>query len=199
MKKTLRLRGTLTITPQSSPHWGPAEHAQETEAFRSSVWLAVQKLIAEEFPGCGVVFAADHVAVCSHCDLVWEELTAEEAADDSTNQDVHSVEGEPVCCFEAIAEFRKERGIPALAEAPVDDPIARRDWLLAEIRKRGGTWTAIRAEEVLHRSPWPSSGRNTARKDLRALSARGALIARDNEITKRRTYTARLLNLRSAA
>jgi hypothetical protein len=53
---------------------------------------------------------------CSHCDLLWEELTAEEAADDSTNQDTHSVEGEPVCCFEAIAEFRIERGIPALAE-----------------------------------------------------------------------------------
>lgn len=80
-----------------------------------------------------------------------------------------------------------------------DPIIARRDWLLAEIRQRGGIWTAIRAEEALHRSPWPTSGRNTARKDLRALAAVGALIARDNEITKRRTYTARVLNLRSAA
>lgn len=51
---------------------------------------------------------------CSHCRLGWEELTAEEAADDSTNQDGHSVEGEPVCCDKAIAEFRTERGIPAL-------------------------------------------------------------------------------------
>ena len=75
----------------------------------------------------------------------------------------------------------------------------RRSWLLSEIRTRGGIWTAIRAEEALRRSPWPSSGRNTARKDLRALAAHGALIAQDNEITKRRTYTARLLNLRSAA
>ncbi|WP_405391111.1 hypothetical protein OG596_26590 [Streptomyces sp. NBC_01102] len=51
---------------------------------------------------------------CSHCHLLWEVLTADEAADDSTNQDEHSVEGEPVCCDKAIAEFRTERSIPAL-------------------------------------------------------------------------------------
>jgi len=77
--------------------------------------------------------------------------------------------------------------------------VARRDWLLAEIRTQRGIWTAIRAEEALHRSPWPSSGRNTARKDLRALAARGVLVALDNEITGRRSYTARVLALRSAA
>ena len=54
---------------------------------------------------------------CSHCRLRWEVLTADEAADDSTNQDAHSVEGEPVCCGPAIAEFRTERGIPQLAGA----------------------------------------------------------------------------------
>jgi hypothetical protein len=54
---------------------------------------------------------------CSHCNLQWEVLTADEAADDSTNQDEHSVEGEPVCCEKAIAEFRAERGIPQLVEA----------------------------------------------------------------------------------
>jgi hypothetical protein len=52
--------------------------------------------------------------VCSFCDLSWEVLTADEAADDSTNQDEHSVEDEPVCCDKAIAEFRTERGIPAV-------------------------------------------------------------------------------------
>lgn len=52
---------------------------------------------------------------CSYCGCGWEVLTADEAADDSTNQDGHSVEGEPVCCFEAITEFRTERGIPQLA------------------------------------------------------------------------------------
>ncbi|MFB6955535.1 hypothetical protein ACFCYB_00510 [Streptomyces sp. NPDC056309] len=54
--------------------------------------------------------------VCSHCDLGWEVLTAEEAADPANQQDEHTVEGEPVCCEKAIAEFRAERGITALAE-----------------------------------------------------------------------------------
>ncbi|RLV66299.1 hypothetical protein STAN_1820 [Streptomyces sp. CBMAI 2042] len=53
------------------------------------------------------------VHTCSHCFLTWEELTAEEAANPSTWIDEHSVEGEPVCCDKAIAEFRTERGIPA--------------------------------------------------------------------------------------
>lgn len=52
------------------------------------------------------------VHVCSHCDMQWEVLTADEAADDSTNVDGHSVEGEPACCGKAIEEFRTERGIP---------------------------------------------------------------------------------------
>ncbi|MER7908248.1 hypothetical protein [Streptomyces sp. NPDC096068] len=72
-------------------------------------------------------------------------------------------------------------------------PEGRRDWLLAEIRQRGGVWTAIRAEEALHRSAWPTSGRNAARKDLRALAARGALTVRDDTETRRRSYTPKLL------
>ncbi|GAQ52122.1 hypothetical protein a10_01903 [Streptomyces acidiscabies] len=54
--------------------------------------------------------------VCSHCGLGWEVLTAEEATDPKCRQDEHSVDGEPVCCEAAIDEFRKEHGIPALAE-----------------------------------------------------------------------------------
>ncbi|WP_354596130.1 hypothetical protein R1Y80_01010 [Streptomyces sp. JL1001] len=61
-----------------------------------------------------VTVACTETHTCSHCGLRWEELTADEAADDSTNQDEHSVEGEPVCCCEAIDAFRTERGIPAL-------------------------------------------------------------------------------------
>lgn len=53
------------------------------------------------------------VHTCSHCFLAWEELTAEEAANTFTRIDEHSVEGEPVCCDKAIAEFRTERGIPS--------------------------------------------------------------------------------------
>lgn len=54
------------------------------------------------------------VHTCSHCFLTWEELTAGEAANTFTRIDEHSVEGEPVCCDKAIAEFRTERGIPAV-------------------------------------------------------------------------------------
>jgi len=54
--------------------------------------------------------------MCSHCGLRWEVLTAEEATDPKYRQDEHSAEGEPVCCVAGVAEFRTERGIPALAE-----------------------------------------------------------------------------------
>ncbi|MCX4969359.1 hypothetical protein OHA98_41780 [Streptomyces sp. NBC_00654] len=64
-----------------------------------------------------VTVTCSETHTCSYCRLRWEVLTADEAADDSTNQDERSVEGEPVCCGEAIAEFRTERGIPQLAEA----------------------------------------------------------------------------------
>ncbi|MFB7589322.1 hypothetical protein [Streptomyces sp. NPDC056169] len=80
------------------------------------------------------------------------------------------------------------------------EPItARRTWLLTEIRRTGGVWTVRRVEAVMHGSPWPTTGRNTSRKDLRALAAHGALVALDDRETGRRTYTAKILNLRSAA
>ncbi|MFE2967493.1 hypothetical protein ACFXKC_28245 [Streptomyces sp. NPDC059340] len=53
---------------------------------------------------------------CSYCGYGWEVLSADDAADVANCVDEHSVEGEPVCCEKAIAEFRSERGIPALAE-----------------------------------------------------------------------------------
>lgn len=53
--------------------------------------------------------------VCSHCRLRWEVLTADQVVDEANCLDEHCVEGEPVCCDEAIAEFRAERGIPAVA------------------------------------------------------------------------------------
>ena len=61
--------------------------------------------------------ACTETHTCSHCDLSWEVLTAEHAADPSYLYDEHSVAGEPVCCDRAVAEFRAERGIPALAVA----------------------------------------------------------------------------------
>lgn len=52
---------------------------------------------------------------CSHCGYAWEVLTATDlTAFTDCMQDEHSVEGEPVCCDKAIAEFRTERGLPAV-------------------------------------------------------------------------------------
>lgn len=53
--------------------------------------------------------------------------------------------------------------------------ITRRLYLLAAIRACGGPVSTSGAVQLLAESPWPTSGRNTARKDLRALSSRGYL------------------------
>ncbi|MEU5624224.1 hypothetical protein [Streptomyces tendae] len=116
MKKPAQINGRLVITPPISPFWSTTDYAHETEVMRSTVWPAVQKLLAENWPGFSAAFTADDVSLCTHCRSEFEALTADEAADGSTNQDEHSVEGEPVCCEKAINEFRAERGIPALAE-----------------------------------------------------------------------------------
>lgn len=51
----------------------------------------------------------------------------------------------------------------------------RRTWLLAAIQRELQPVTTARAEQLLAGSPWPTSGRNTARKDLRGLARRGYL------------------------
>ncbi|MEU9861286.1 hypothetical protein AB0D99_10440 [Streptomyces sp. NPDC047971] len=70
-----------------------------------------------------------------------------------------------------------------------DEQESRREWLLTQIRQSAGQWTTLRAESTLRRSPWPTSGRNTARKDLRALAARGELTVWNDSTTGRRAYT----------
>ncbi|MFI7010022.1 hypothetical protein [Streptomyces sp. NPDC050145] len=62
--------------------------------------------------------ACTETHTCSHCGLGWEELTADEAADPESRLDEHSVEGEPVCCEQSVAEFRTERGVPAEVPGP---------------------------------------------------------------------------------
>lgn len=115
MKKPAQFDGKLTITgSQGGPGWTAYDHAEETRTLRTLVWPAVRQLIAHDFPGLSVVFTADESAICTVCGLVWEELTAEEAADLSTQTDEHSTAGEPVCCAPAVDAFRAERGIPAV-------------------------------------------------------------------------------------
>ncbi|MGW5928027.1 hypothetical protein ACWF2L_17525 [Streptomyces anulatus] len=62
----------------------------------------------------GATVTCTETHTCSLCQLLWEELTADEAADRRNCPDEHSVEGEPVCCNEAIDAFRTEQGIPAV-------------------------------------------------------------------------------------
>ncbi|QJT04403.1 hypothetical protein G9272_32315 [Streptomyces asoensis] len=64
--------------------------------------------------------------------------------------------------------------------------VSRRTYLLAAIQADGQPVTTARAEWLLAASPWPTAGRNTARKDLRALAARGFLAPQD--ASGRRTY-----------
>ncbi|MEU9198887.1 hypothetical protein [Streptomyces sp. NPDC048332] len=115
MKLPALINGRLTITPPVGANWTAADRAHETEILRAAVWPAIQKFLAAEWPGFGVAFTADQTAVCTHCRSEFEALTADEAADASCRQDDHSVEGEPVCCRRAVAEFRTERGIPPLS------------------------------------------------------------------------------------
>lgn len=67
------------------------------------------------------------------------------------------------------------------------DTATRRGWLAAAITTEPAPVTTHRAAQLLAASPWPTAGRNTARKDLRALASRGLLAAVDT--AGRRTYT----------
>ncbi|MFI6347279.1 hypothetical protein [Streptomyces sp. NPDC050560] len=68
-------------------------------------------------------------------------------------------------------------------------PESRRGWLLAAIQRQAQPVTTAQAARLYAASPWPSSGRNTTRKDLRSLVARGDLAATDT--ARGRTYTPR--------
>ncbi|WP_199818665.1 hypothetical protein [Streptomyces leeuwenhoekii] len=62
----------------------------------------------------------------------------------------------------------------------------RRAYLFAAIRAHGRPVTTQLAERLMARSPWPTTGRNTVRKDLRACARHGLLTAVD--IDGRRIY-----------
>lgn len=66
------------------------------------------------------------------------------------------------------------------------ESLTRRDYLLGAIQADGRPLTVHDAEQLMADSPWPTTGRNTVRKDLRALAAHGLLVARDS--SGRRTY-----------
>ncbi|MFI1702011.1 hypothetical protein ACH419_39525 [Streptomyces bobili] len=55
------------------------------------------------------------------------------------------------------------------------DVLTRRAYLLAAIQRETTPVTTQRAAQLLASAQWPTTGRNTARKDLRALASRGFL------------------------
>jgi hypothetical protein len=68
----------------------------------------------------------------------------------------------------------------------VPETTTRRGYLLAAIRAHGRPVTTGLAEQLMTGSPWPTTGRRTAWKDLKALTARGHLTPAD--INGRRLY-----------
>ncbi|MFB6626457.1 hypothetical protein ACFCWD_28815 [Streptomyces sp. NPDC056374] len=72
---------------------------------------------------------------------------------------------------------------------PVDEQTGRRLWLLTVIRSERGQWSTLRAVTAYRNSPWPTTGRSTAQRDLRALARRGELTVWDDDTAKRRAYT----------
>lgn len=67
---------------------------------------------------------------------------------------------------------------------PVD--LLRRTWLLDAIRRQDRPVSTADAARLLADSPWPTAGRNTARKTLRVLTRCGDL--RSGDIDGRRLY-----------
>lgn len=72
------------------------------------------------------------------------------------------------------------------------DPITGRpfrcEWLLAAIQRAGEPAAADDAVRLLADSPWPTTGRNTARKTLRVLARAGHLTAVANAAGRRRYH-----------
>ncbi|WP_413102277.1 hypothetical protein [Streptomyces sp. Inha503] len=89
-----------------------------------------------------VTITCTETHTCSHCRYGWEELTSEQAADPQERLDEYSVEGEPVCCDKAIAEFRAERGIRQYHEGVVAYRNTDRPGVLL-CRQHGDGWAGL--------------------------------------------------------
>jgi hypothetical protein len=68
----------------------------------------------------------------------------------------------------------------------VPELTTRRQYLLAAVQAHGRPVTVQLAEQLMTGSPWPTTGRNTVRKDLRAFARHGLLTAVD--LDGRRIY-----------
>ncbi|MGW2937629.1 hypothetical protein ACWDA7_38790 [Streptomyces sp. NPDC001156] len=63
----------------------------------------------------------------------------------------------------------------------------RRSWLLKALTAAGQPVRTGDAERLMAESPWPTTGRNTTRKDLRGL-ARAGLLTKSTDAQGRTSY-----------
>ncbi|GAA3717871.1 hypothetical protein [Streptomyces tremellae] len=123
MKKTTRDDFEVVITPRRlgdlgwmsvSDRMASSDPERDVRERCEEIAAAVKRHV-DNVAAVEVRFTETHT--CSFCGYDWEVLTAEAIAKYPTmTQDERSVEGEPVCCEKAIAEFRTERGIPQVSE-----------------------------------------------------------------------------------
>lgn len=115
MKKVIRDNYRVEVSPDT---WGLRASVLTDHKAMRDLLADIERAVKRHVDGVdGMVQRWDTREECSYCGYEWEVLSAKDAADVANCVDEHSVEGEPVCCEKAIAEFRAERGIPALAES----------------------------------------------------------------------------------
>lgn len=108
---------TLTLLPQRLGDFGGMFSMSDTLASRDveGDYEARCKVIRDGVLQHPNVIKAEIVCnethTCSFCGSQWEELTTRSEVKEFGQEDGLSVAGEPVCCLEAINEFRAGRGI----------------------------------------------------------------------------------------
>lgn len=148
MKKTIRENFRVVIEPRRLGDFGfvsmsdsMASRDPERDMRERCEEIAAQvKRHVDNVSDASVV--CDERAECSHCGSGWETLTAAQAATPHQQLDERSVEGEPVCCDEAIAEFRTGRGIPLHDEGVVAYRNPDRPGVLL-CREHGYSWFGL--------------------------------------------------------
>lgn len=114
MKKIIRDNYRLELTPDT---WGYGSRVTDDHEAMKRLLADTEKAVKRHVDGVEqTVPRWDTREECSFCGCGWEVLTAANVTKREFLQDEHSVADEPVCCEKAIAEFRAERGIPALAD-----------------------------------------------------------------------------------
>lgn len=171
---------TLTITPRSLGDLGIGRVPDERMArdVPAAYQQRCDELLADLLEKRHVISGAvtcRETALCSHCGLLWEELTAKDA---ELHADLIEEPGDgpglPLCCQKAQDEWRAEQAKPAPQPAVKWTPEERRQRLLIEIHTRSGRWGTSRVSH-LYKEWGIESAKTRGRADLQALEAAGRL------------------------